>query len=431
MLDRFLDFVKINSLFDKEEKLLLAFSGGADSVALFHLLRKGDFNFFVAHVNYSLRVDESDEDELFVKKLCEKYKVECFIKKIESTYWDKKVKIQDEARKIRYAFFDTLLEEYNFSKILTAHHKDDNVETILMNITRGTGLKGLKGISMKQDHLIRPLLFAERAQIESFLMHDDQKWREDSSNSSNKYKRNRFRNEIIPLLKAENPSFSEAIDRLIENITEADELFQVSYKEFYKDFVKIDGDQLIINKSRPDRLHFFLFELLNKYGFNREQVKDLLNSLNDIGNSFHSNSHIIYVDRVNLILIEDAIEDDEEVKIFENTSTILQPIKLKFQISIQLISSKDNKIGQFDLNKIIFPLRLRNWKEGDRIRPLGMKGSKKISDVLIDNKISMADKRTIKVLVSNHEIIWIPGIMISENVKVDNKTNKIWKAELQ
>lgn len=431
MIHSFQNFVQSNALFDKEEKLLLAFSGGADSVALFYLLKDSGYSFSVAHVNYSLRGEESNEDAAFVKDLCEEYKVPCFIKVIPGNHWQKGMNIQSEARDIRYAFFNKLKKEHGFTNVLTAHHKDDNVETILMNLTRGTGIKGLKGIEVKKEGIIRPLLFAERSEIESFLNEHEYSWRTDSSNSSTKYKRNRFRSEIIPLLKKENPSLIAAFDRLIENVTYVDEVFEEAYSKFKEKHIRGENNQIKINKSEIILLKRFLFEFLKDFNFNRDQVADLLAALNNVGKNFESNSHSLFVDREDLVLVEKEESEINELEIVENASALLHPIMLRFFTIDRLIKGRGNDLGQFDKGKLTFPLKLRQWKEGDKIQPLGMKGTKKISDVLIDKKISIADKPSVLVLESDGEVIWVPGLMTSEKVKVDDSTSDIWCAELQ
>ena len=429
MIDRFKDFIQRNELFSKEDHLLLAFSGGADSVALFHLLKESAFSFSVAHVNYSLRAEESEGDENFVRQLAEKYEIECFVKKIAPSHWKGDKNIQAEARSIRYSFFEELIKENAFDKLLTAHHKDDNIESILMNITRGTGLKGLMGIDKKQGSLIRPLLFAERNEIENFLKNHNYEWREDSSNVLNKYKRNRFRNKIIPLFKEENPSFTEAIERMIENLHPVAEIYNEAFEKFKKELVFIEKDQIKIKTSDSIMLERFLFEFIQQYGFNRDQSHAILLSLNDSGKVFYSPSHRLFTDRSSLILMENMPSSYNEVIIDETVREITSPIHLLFSTSGKREIGTSDATAQFDRSRIHFPLRLRPWKEGDKIQPLGMKGMKKISDVLIDKKISRADKSKVMVLLSEDEIIWIVGIMCSDRVKVTPSTKEVWRVD--
>lgn len=431
MIHDFLDFVQSKDLFSKEDNLLLALSGGADSVSLFHMLRESGYSFSVAHVNYSLRGEESDLDREFVKSLCEKHGIECFIKDVPESHWEKGMNIQAEARDIRYAFFNELAEENDFSKILSAHHKADNIETILMNISRGTGISGLKGMETISGNLVRPLLFAERKNIEAYLEDNKYDWRNDSSNSSSKYKRNRFRNEIIPLFENENPSFSDAIDRMIENVELVEGVFLEAFKTFCSNSVKKVGAKVYIDKSDILNLNRFLFEYLKDFGFNRDQVKDMLLTLPNVGKHFESGSHVLFVDRSDLVIVLKEDEVDESLEIVENASALLNPIILKFYTKDELNKNAGQVLGQFDKAKLKFPLKLRVWKEGDRIHPLGMKGTKKISDVLTDKKVSIASRKSTMVLLSDNEIVWLVGYVLSEKVKVEESTKEIWCAELR
>jgi tRNA(Ile)-lysidine synthase len=430
MNQRFNEFIDEKQLFSKKDKLLLGLSGGADSMALFHLLHENAFNFSVAHINYGLRDAESEEDERFVRELCEKYNVPVYILSIPTSHWERGMNVQAEARTIRYRYFNDLVNELAFTKILTAHHKDDSIETILMNITRGTGVDGLLGIEALSGILARPLLFAERKEIESFLKENNYSWREDSSNKSSKYKRNRFRKEIIPLMREENPSLSEAFDRMIENISSVNEVFNEAYESFCNEFITYEDDQIKIDKQEASLLKRFLFPFLKSYGFNREQTKEMIQTLPNVGKLFVSNTHSLYIDRGELIILKKEDEKEVNLEIVENASALLHPVKLRFSTSNEFKSQKGERIAQFDKDKLTFPLLLRLWKEGDRMQPFGMKGSKKVSDILIDKKISQADKKKIHVLLSNEEIIWIPGIQFSEKVKIEESTKHIWKAEL-
>ena len=429
MIQRFYSFIESKSLFTKEDKLLLGVSGGADSMALFHLLRALDVEFSVAHVNYSLRGEESLEDAKWVEKKCKEYAIPYYEKVVSEDYWKEGMNIQNEAREIRYSFFRELAEIHHFTKILTAHQKDDLVETVLMNLTRGTGISGLKGIQVVNENIVRPLLFADKNEILQFLTTEGYTWREDSSNSTTKYKRNRFRHDIIPLLKEENPAFNEAIERLIENVMKVEEVYGEVYQAFLSSAIRKDGEQVKIEKNDPILLNKFLFEYLKEFGFNRSQVSDVLRSLRSVGKNVESESHFLFIDRNELILLEKEVQNTTELEIVENASALLHPIKLTFSHVSEFVKSSNENIGQFDIGKLTFPLKVRPWKEGDRMQPLGMKGKKKVSDILIDKKVSQADKRSIYVLISNNEIIWIPGIQLSEVAKVDAETSHIWKAE--
>ena len=426
MLDRFINNIESESLFKKSDSILLALSGGSDSIALFHLLLEADYSFSAAHVNYGLRGKEADKDEAFVRDLCKKYSINLSVKKIGPEHWVKGMNIQKEARDLRYAFFD----EIGSTVLLSAHHKDDNVETILMNITRGTGIKGLLGMKALANGICRPLLLFEKAELEAYLKKNKFAWREDASNVSDKYKRNRFRHDIIPLLKEENPSLNSAIDRLIENVTTVANEIERSYENFVESFVTKEADQIRISKNRPDQLALHLFELLVDYAFNRDQVLGMIASLENVGKVFKSDTHSLYIDRTDLILIEDLKKVEHVFTIYEHTSAMLSPLMLRFSKQKDLSITKDEKCAKFDLSKLNFPLTLRNWRAGDRIVPLGMQGSKKISDILIDKKISRVEKENVYVLLSGDDIIWLPGILMSDKTKVDSSTKETFQIEM-
>jgi len=430
MIKRFNDFIESYGLFSKEDSLLLALSGGADSVALFYLLKESGYTFSVAHVNYALRGEESNEDASFVASLCERFGIQFHSKEIESDYWKKGMNTQAEARRIRYEFFDQLISEKGYSSVLTAHHKDDNTETILMNITRGSGLKGLMGLAKIQGNIVRPLLFAERTEIENYIKEKGIDFREDSSNSSDKYKRNRFRNEIIPLLKKENPLLNKAIERLVENLTNVDSSFTNSLNDFKNKYCFNEKDEVKIETSSSKGLQLYLYDVLNEFNFNRDQVANILTSINEVGKTFISGTHDLFIDRKQIVVVKKNSLIDIEIEIFEDTSAIINPVRLKFSTLLDGKIDRIKGVELFDKEKLHFPIILRPWKEGDRMQPLGMNGSKKISDILIDKKINRAAKQKIVVLTSKDEIICIPGIVLSEKVKVDANTKVFWQIVL-
>jgi len=429
MIATFKSYVFNNHLFTSESKLLLALSGGADSVALFHLLRLLEFNFEVGHVNYGLRGTESDEDEQFVRDLCARYGITAWVKVIDPAFWETEVfNIQDKAREIRYDYFNLLEKENGYDKILTAHTKDDNLETVLMNFTRGTGLTGLTGIPRINGNIVRPVLCFEREKIESFLNEHQFAWRTDSSNRSLKYKRNRFRNEIIPLLKKENPGLLTAFDRFLENIYPIKYYFDKEIEIFKHQYVTYRNDSVNIAWKSKDEIRVFLFPILQEFGFNHRQVQSILSVLSQPGKTFESRKYKLFIDR-NCILIN-KIEDDfsKTIIINEQTDEIAFPLKLKISISDRLKISKDDKIGEFDFDKLHFPLTLRAWRAGDKMLPLGMSGYKKVSDILIDNKIPLPEKSHVYVLESDGELVWLIGLVIGEKFKVDRDTQKVWRA---
>lgn len=433
MINRLKDNVFKNVLFTNNDRLILALSGGVDSVSLFHLLRLSGFKFEAAHVNYGLRGEESNEDEAFVEGLCKQYNIVYHIKNVATDYWEEKaINIQNEARNIRYQFFNQLTENPN-DKILIAHNQDDNIETVLMNFTRGTGISGIAGLSPMNKNIIRPILFLTRKELEMFLIENKFKWREDKSNASHNYKRNRFRHLIVPEMKKENPAFTLAFDRYLANIKPVKNYFLKGLKAFKKQYLSTEKDGFKLSWDEIEELELFIFDVLKDFGFNQDQVRDIKNSISFSGKYFESNTHRLTIDR-NCILIRDLIDinqsQSKSVEILESTKLISKPIKLECSISENTNILKRESIGQFDYNKLKFPLIVRKWNPGDKMKPLGLRGEKKISDILIDSKIPLPDKSNVYVLESEGEIVWLIGFVIGENYKVKNETQSVWSGIL-
>ena len=404
-----------------------------DSVSLFHLLRLSGFKFEAAHVNYSLRGEESDKDERFVEALCIEYNIEYHLKKIPAEYWyADSYNIQDEARNIRYHFFDQLIENKS-GKILIAHNQDDNLETVLMNFTRGTGISGMTGIKPINENIVRPILFFSREELETFLIENNFNWREDKSNASHKYKRNRFRHVIIPGLKKENPSLMLAFDRYLANLKPVNEYFLKGLDEFKKRFLSHDSEGFKLKWETEEQLDLFLYAVIADFGFNQNQVSDIKDSISSSGKYFESSTHRLTIDR-NCILIRKISDtkqsQNQKFEIQKTTKLISNPIKLEFTISENTNILEDIVVGQFDIDKLSFPLILRKWKPGDKMKPLGLKGEKKISDILIDKKIPLPDKSNVYVLESNGKIVWLIGLVIDEYFKINDETKNVWRIDL-
>ena len=433
MVTRFKEHILKNSLFTVTDRLILALSGGVDSVSLFHLLRLSGFNFEVAHVNYSLRGEESDKDEGFVEDLCKEYKIQYHLKKIAPDYWKtNSFNVQNEARNIRYHFFNQLIKK-DSDKILTAHNQDDNLETVLMNFTRGTGITGMTGINTINKNIVRPILFFSRKELEAFLIENDFIWREDKSNASHKYKRNRFRHIIIPELKKENPGLMMAFDRYLSNIKPVNDYFLKGLEAFKKQYLSIEMNGIKLRWEKGEELDLFLFAVIKDFGFNQDQVNDIKKSISFPGKYFESNSDRLTIDR-NYFLIRKKgdvqMPETKEFEILETTKSLSKPIEFKISVSENTRIIKEAFIGQFDLDKLRFPLILRKWKPGDKMNPLGLGGEKKISDILIDKKIPLPDKNNIYVIESNGKIVWLIGLVIDEYFKISSKTQRVWSAEI-
>ncbi len=417
----------------KGNQLLVACSGGLDSVVLTHLLVKSGFEITLAHCNFSLRGNESDADSDFVIQLAKKLNIPVFAETFETETFadDHGLSIQMAARELRYRWFDELSNQLNIKYILTAHHLDDNLETFLINLSRGTGLKGLTGIPVNQDKLVRPLLAFSKEMILDYAEKNNLSWREDSSNASNKYLRNALRNEVIPKWKETVPNllknFETTQKNLIESRTLVEDYLALIFNylaEETRNGYKFSTNKL---KSLPNN-KAILFELFSPLGFTEfDDVYNLLSA--QAGKKVFSPSHVLLKDRDFLFLeaIGNESKNDEFI-INENTVEIDFPIPLFFKSVTKLGDSSENIIFvDFDLLK--FPLILRKWKKGDVFRPFGMNGTKKISKYFKDEKLSLLDKQKTWLLCSENEIVWVVGLRADNRFRVTNKTKRILKIE--
>ncbi len=421
-----------------ESKLLLAISGGVDSMVVWSLFRKTDIQHAVAHLNFSLREKESDADEVFVKSEAAKYACPIFFKKVETTAYaeKKKISIQMAARELRYDWFDQLLKENGFDYLVTAHHLDDSIETFFINLNRGTGVNGLTGIH-STEKIIRPLLNLSKEAIRTYAETEKISFREDQSNAAVKYERNWFRHKIISPWKDRNPDFLKSMQTTMNHLNSINDFvdFQLKKdsaeleKQLSQGFLSIASVQQL---SHPELVLQFLLEPL---GFNFSTVSQIIQSINNksIGSTFKSKNIKITLDREKLFIQEEksVSEKNAAILIESGTKSLLKPLGLKItEIEASQFQFKASKIQEgFDADKIKFPLELRKWKSGDWMIPLGMKGKKKISDVLIDEKIPLHEKEEIYVLLSENQVVWILGIRMDERFKIDSKTKKIIKIQ--
>lgn len=433
MINKIQQDITNKDLFSKDNNLLLAISGGADSVCLFFVLKELGYNIELAHCNFNLRGKESDEDEYFVKELANKYGSKYHIKSFETQKYahEQKISIQMAARTLRYKWFDELLINNNLDFVITAHHKDDNVETFFINLIRGTGINGLCGIRAKNKNIIRPFLEISRQEIEHYLSQNNIKYRNDSSNSDVKYLRNKIRHQLMPLLKEMNPNIQQTI---------ADEIFVIGSvnKVFQKE---IDGirERLLIEKEGVYRLNIadlielahlevILFEILKYFGFS--EINQIIKAISSqSGKQFFSDTYQLIIDREEIII--SLLENPQDnIEIFEKEIEIQRPLSIKFSVSLNFVLDKNQSIAKLDFDKLSFPLRLRRWKNGDKFKPLGMHNFKKVSDFFIDEKYSLLDKQNQWILCSKNDIVWIVGNRIDDRYKIDTHTKKVYIAEL-
>lgn len=423
-----------NNLFTKKSKILLAVSGGADSICLFFALKDLGYDIQIAHCNFNLRDIESDQDEQFVKEIANKYSIRYFVKSFDTLKFaeQNKLSIQMAARQLRYDWFEELLVENNFSCIATGHHKDDSIETFLINFIRGSGISGLCGIQMKNNNIVRPLLSLTRNQIEEFLTKKNIKYRNDSSNSDIKYLRNNIRHQLIPLLKEINPKIQETISNEIEMLNGINNIFKEKVDDIRKSIIIKREDLFIIKITdllNIRNLEFILYDLLRPFG--SFQVKNIINSLRlQSGKQFFSNTHCILIDRENVIISLKKTTNNKEIKIFRTDHEISIPLCMKLSETSDLSIINNPLFAKFDLNKLTFPLILRKWKNGDKFIPLGMNNFKKVSDFFVDEKYTLNEKKEQWILCSEEDIIWIIGKRIDDRYKIASNTKKTYIAQL-
>ena len=413
----------------KNSKFLIGVSGGSDSMALLDIGVKAGLKISVANVNYQLRNEESERESLIVKQYCLDNKLNFYSKEAEINPIKN---IQNEAREIRYQFFNDLLEENKLDNILTAHHQNDNHETFIFNALKGNGIGSLKGIPEKNGIILRPLLQFTKTQLLMHVQENKIKFRTDSSNLTSKYERNFIRNEVFQRLSNKFPKFEQGLTNSINFLKEDYSLLnQLVEKIIHPQLEKRENHTLInFNNNIPKQTWFHFFK---KFGFNYSQINNWVESNSQSGKFIESSTHRISKDRENWILSK-KINVKKNDKIFHigKNETIKTPIKITNHLCKTFSLEKSNKnVEYFNFSKLDFPLKLRKWKSGDKIQPLGMKGSKKVSDILIDFKISILEKENIYVLESNNDIIWIIGILINDKYKVDNNCSIYCKVVYQ
>jgi tRNA(Ile)-lysidine synthase len=440
----FVKFIEEQALFSPQDSLLVAVSGGMDSVALVDLLHQTGFKFSIAHCNFGLRGEESEGDEIFVRDLAESYGVACFRKYFNTKYLAEKYKISIQlvARQLRYEWFEALCQTYNYQYLLTAHHQNDVLETVLYNLVKGTGIAGLHGIKPKNGKIVRPLLCANKQEISKFVQKNNLSWREDSSNISSKYSRNLIRNEVVPLLKQINPNIEHTFQQTVEKISAIERVFEETIlalkniaQHTENEITYLDINVLLAQTD----LTIKLYELLKPFHFNYFQTQQITESLRkEAGKTFISDTHTLYKDRNNLILTpNNEVENlymGTNFLIEKNTQFIdYQGHKIEtvtINDTQNFVINKEQSMAFLDKDKLSFPLVLRLWQDGDKFQPLGMKGIKKVSDFLNDKKIPPHLKNKICVLCNKNHVVWVVGYRIDERYKFTSTTKEIYKLSI-
>lgn len=433
MINRLRDYIKQEKLFESNDKILLAVSGGVDSVVLSELMYRIGAHFDIAHCNFHLRPGDCDRDESFVKSLSQKLGKDCYVRGFDTMQFakDHKLSVEDAARKLRYDFFEEISQSYGYKYIATAHHRDDSTETFFLNLLRGTGISGLHGILPKNGNVIRPLLPFSRKEIEQFAEENRIDYVTDSTNSSLKYKRNQVRLRLMPLLREISPAIDDVMVGNINRLREVEQVYKKSVKATTEALVRKEnyGYSVRIEDVKglcPRRT--LLFEILKQFDCSSTLVDELLANLDSSsGKKFYTPTHRIVKDR-DVLMISPLEEKDDCPRVIADVETLVSdPICLRFSKEDSVESFKSPKeIALMDLDKVHFPLKLRHWRDGDRFTPFGMKGSKLLSDYFSDNHFSIVKKEQQWILCDNNdEIIWIVGERMSESVRITPSTSQI------
>ena len=437
LLDKFNDYIRQNGLCAKSDRILLAISGGVDSMVMLSLFSRAGYDIGVAHCNFQLRGAESDEDDVVVESEANRYGVPFYGIRFdtEAEMAASGESVQMAARRLRYAWFDSLCTEHGYTHIAIAHQVDDSVETFFINLLRGTGLRGLTGINVVNGRVIRPLLFAPRRDITEYAITNKIPYREDSSNSSTKYLRNKIRLGIIPRIREVYPAFTDVMTANVGRLTETQNFIDSIMETIRDMIVEREDDRVIINYSKLEAglpLKFIIFELMHALGFRGEVTDSLCRALNEgdsTGKKFYAHDMVAYIDRDRIIITPIEENDICSGEIPAGTKRICVCGTLfRFEhLDIDDIDdlNQPEHIALLDDEKVKFPLTVRRWTEGDSFVPFGMTGRKKVSDFLIDDKVAVPDKKRQLVVTSGDDIIWLVNRRIDDNYRITPQTREV------
>ena len=434
MLSSFKAFIKNKLLFQSTDKVLLAVSGGIDSMVMVDLFEKAAFQFGIAHCNFQLRGDASDKDEQLVREVAHQLDVPFFNIKFDTTSAAEHYQssIQMVARELRYQWLEDIRATNDFQYIATAHHLNDSLETVLYNFSKGCGIRGLHGIPVQQGAIIRPLLFATRIDILHYTRQERIGFREDVSNASTKYSRNKLRHEVIPKLEVINPSLIDTFKRTLEQLQEAEILFDEIIDTYKKDLVEERNGLTYINTT-PILSHSakatIFYEILSPYGFNATHIRQLLSDQTRIGAIVSSEQYELLKDRNYFVLrLKNTLQENIKLVKINTTKVIIKNQEISFQYDLPVPTNLHTPPTQVYINsqKIMFPLTIRKWKAGDRFQPLGMQGkTKKLQDYFSDLKLNRFEKEEVLILESKGKIVWVIGHRMDERFKVQADTEKV------
>lgn len=433
MLEQFKIHIEQNFPFLLQHKVLVAVSGGIDSMVLTHMCHQLNMHIGIAHCNFKLREAASDEDALFVGSFAKKlqlsfHEIAFNTEKYANT---EKISIQMAARKLRYEWFNELTALHDYDYIVTAHHLDDSLETFLINFLRGTGLQGLTGIPVKNGKIVRPLLPFTRDAIVAYTKDNNITWREDESNAQTKYLRNNIRHEVIPKLKTLNPELYQSFSKTQSYLQGSQKIVDQVVTKLSNELISLEDNGVkkinIERLKENDLSEVYLVELLKPYGFTAwEDIATLVNAQS--GKQVHSETHRLIKDRAYLLL-ETKTPEISEAKvyhIFQRTTKIETPIHLEFETTNHFDFNNENQV-YIDKDVLKFPLQLRKWKKGDYFYPLGMMGKKKLSKFFKDEKMSIIDKEAQWLLCAEHQIVWIVGKRLDNRFRITEQSKNILK----
>jgi len=433
-LQSFEEYISQHSLFNKDNRVLLAVSGGKDSILMAHLFKLAGFKFGIAHCNFGLRAEESQRDERFVSSVAGNMEVPFYVTHFNTKAYaaEQKISTQMAARDLRYRWFEEIRKNEGYDVIAVAHHQGDVIETLLLNLTRGTGIAGLHGIMPKKDLLVRPLLFLSRKDIDEVIIKDHIEFVEDSSNLSTAYARNKLRIDVIPILREINPNLEKTFEHNIQRFAETEMVLQQVTANLSKELLEEKQDGIYLSLEKLKALHpqrLLLFEILKVYGFTELVLEEVLNSLDkQSGTSFYSLSHRLTINREHLIITPNTADESYSNKMVHPADTVIalnhQAIHVNYSDTV--FFEKNSLKAFVDADQLIFPLVIRTWQEGDKFKPLGMTNYKKVSDFFVDEKVPLPTKETIPILINgNGDIVWIAGLRQDNRYKVTATTKKV------
>ena len=440
MLNKVKSFIETENLLTESATVVVGLSGGADSVVLVHILKQLNYRCIAAHCNFHLRIEESNRDELFVRKFCNTNNIELYTIDFDTISHSKshKISIEMAARELRYKWFEEIRKKTGAEAIAVAHHADDNAETLLLNLVRGTGIRGLTGISPKNGNIIRPLLCVGRNEVEKYTQTMSLEFVTDSTNQQNEYQNNKKINIILPLISDINPLVNKTLN---ENAKRFESIFRI-YQQYIQEkqnlIVRKTENEVYINidllKQEPE-INTLLYEICRDYGFHPDQINGIIQSLDSIsGKKWHSTTHTLLKDRKYLIIKELEKYFFCEVEVYSDTDELFEPMHLNFR---HFIKHPDYKISRnpfcvhIDAGFLKFPLLIRKFTVCDSFIPFGMKGRNKLSDFFSDQKLTAYQKENIYVLTSDNNIVWIIGYRIDNRFAINDNTTEILEIQVE